>query len=77
MVISFGVFQLRKKSHIRDVNREDKYRLVFEDTEEKSTRLSIAVGKEDFERLDIGDYLPWEMTQKQSTLKAKKALPEQ
>lgn len=69
MVISFGIFQLRRKSHIRDVNREDKYRLIFEDTEEKGTKLSIVVEKADFEKLDIGDYLPWEMTQKQATLK--------
>ena len=67
-MISFGIFQLRRKSHIRDVNRKDKYRLVFEDTEEKGTKLSILVGKEDFEKLDIGDYLSWEMTQKQATL---------
>jgi len=66
MTLSFGIFRCVRKTHIQDEKGLETYRLVFED--EKENKLSMTALKEDLDNFNIGQFLPWELVQKQSTL---------
>ena len=66
MVLKFGVFTCTRKTHTESKDKDDSYKLVFKDDE--GGQISLTVEKRDYENINVGSFLPWDIVQRQTTL---------